>query len=270
MLMQEFIQRFPETIFEGIELSKDAAVLAQQRGLTIYSTMLSDFDNKEYDIIYTVCVIEHVSSPTEFLKEIHNHLKLGGLLFLCQPTQDIQSYDLLFFDHLHHFGSEHLRQYAKKCGFREFGLVVGHEWMPNFSLHLWQAIEQPNDFDWMGPPGYTTCPSTARKVITDMARLDETLAKLAAEQRRIAVFGLGEVYWLVRAYSKLGNFPIVCGMDDQPDKSEFLRLEFPVFIPEDCLSLGIQDVILTMNKVYYDQARKRLKQLGLGVHTVLS
>lgn len=270
MLMQEFIQRFPQAIFEGIELSHDATAIARKQGLSVYQGAFSNFNSRNYDIAYAVGVIEHVSSPTEFLKEIRNHLKPGGLLFLCQPTQDVPSYDLFFFDHLHHFGSEHLGQYARKCGFRERGLVIGHEWMPNFSLHLWQKTEQPDDCVCMGPPGFTTCPSTARKVIADMARLDETLAKLAAGQSRIAVFGLGEVYWLARAYSALGNFPIVCGIEDQPDKPEFARLEFPVLIPEDCLSLGIQDVILTMNKVYYDQAHKRLKQLGLGVHTVLS
>ena len=271
MLMQEFVRHFPGVAFEGIELSDEATTLARKQGLSVHQEdTLGNFDSWEYDIVYAIGVIEHVSSPTEFFKEIRDHLKQGGLLFLCQPTQDIPGYDLFFSDHLHHFGSEHLSRYARRCGFRELGLVVGHEWMPNFSLHLWQATKQQDDFTWTGPPGFTTCSATARNIVSDMARLDETMSKLATEQRRVAVFGLGEVYWLARAYSALGDFSIVCGMDDQPDNPGFAGLEFPVLIPENCLSLGIQDVILTMNKVYYDQARNRLKRLGLDVHTVLS
>jgi hypothetical protein len=33
--------------------------------------------------------------------------------------------------------------------------------------------------------------------------------------------------------------------------------------------VGIQDVILTMNKIYYAQASQRLKRLGLVSHPVL-
>lgn len=270
MLMQEFVQRFPDMIFEGVELNKKATCLAQKQGLSVYQGSITDLDNHKYDIIYAIGVVEHVASPTEFLNEISEYLKPGGWLFLCQPTQDVFSYDLFFFDHLYHFGSEHLHQYSKKCGFHERGFVVGNEWMPNFSLHLWQLSEQPDSFNWIGPQGYTTCLSTANNIVADMTRLNETLVNLAAKRQRVAVFGPGEVYWLAHTYSTLGDFPIVCGLDDRPDNPEFSGLKFPVLVPEDCLSMGIQQVILTMNKVYYDQARGRLKRLGLGIHTVLS
>lgn len=269
-LMKEFIRCFPQTVFEGIELNHKAVILAQQSGIPVIQGTLNDLGRKKYDVIYTVGVIEHVRSPTEFLQEIRKHLKPEGWLLLCQPTQDVTSYDLFFFDHLHHFGTEHLRQYARKCGFRERGFVVGYKWMPNFSLHLWQATEQVDDFAWVGPPGYTTCPFTASRIKADMTRLDNTLAKLAKEQRRVAVFGPSEVYRLAHAYSALGDFSIICGLDDQPDKPEFAHLKFPVVTPEDCLSLGVQDVILTMNKIYYAQAHNRLKKLGLVAHPVLS
>jgi SAM-dependent methyltransferase len=270
MLMQEFVKHFPDVNFEGIELSAEATALAKKNGLSVYQSLLSDFDHRDYDIIYSINVIEHVASPTEFLKQIHNHLNPGGWLFLCQPTQDVQSYDLFFFDHLYHFGTEHLRQYARKCGFYERGFIVGNEWMPNFSLHLWQATEQPQNFMWVGPSGSTTCLSTARNLDSDLSRLDKVLDNLTAKQHRVAVFGPGEVYWLAHAYSRLGDFPVVCGMDDRPDKPEFVRLKFPVVVPEECLSLNIQDVILTMNKIYYNEARKRLKRFGIVVHEFLS
>jgi len=93
---------------------------------------------------------------------------------------------------------------------------------------------------------------------------------LIKRRRRVAVFGLNEVYSLACAYSNLANFPVVCGLDDDPAKPEYAALDFPVLKPVDCLALRVQDVLLTMNKVYYDYARRRLEQLGLETHPVLS
>lgn len=270
LLMQELLQRFPECQFEGVELNYAAVAQARKQGLPIYQRTLNDLNADQYDIIYSIAVIEHVSSPTQFLAEIHKRLRPGGWLFLCQPTQDVASYDLFFFDHMHHFGSEHLRQYARKCGFIEQGLVVGHELMPNFSLHLWQASELTGDFAWYGPPAHTTCAATARQVMADMSALDRLLVELAEQGRQVGVFGLNEVYWLARAYSTLGNFPLICGLDDAPERPEYARLEFPVLTPEASMQLHLQHVILAMNKIYYPQALLRLERLGMTGHAVLS
>jgi 2-polyprenyl-3-methyl-5-hydroxy-6-metoxy-1,4-benzoquinol methylase len=270
LLVREFIRRFPSQRFEGIELNKAAVAFAQERGLPVRRGEPETLDAAQYDIIYSVAVLEHVDWPTDFICSLHRALKPGGLLFLCQPTQDVPSYDLFFSDHLYHFGTEHLREYACKTGFRELGFVVGYEWMPNYSLHLWRAIEPASGVTWQGPPGFSTCAQTARDVLADMARLDELLADLSERRRRVAVFGLNEVYSLTCAYSGLSDFPVVCGLDDEPDKAEYATLPFPVVRPEQCVALNVQDVILTMNKVYYEQVEQRLKPLGLSLHPVLS
>ena len=110
------------------------------------------------------------------MTELRKRLRPGGLLYLCQPTQDVPSYDVFFVDHLHHFGTDHLRAYAGRCGFRELGFVVGHGWMPNFSLHLWQAAEPDGDFAWHGPPGSTACAGRGRACVADLAGSTGTLA----------------------------------------------------------------------------------------------
>lgn len=114
--------------------------------------------------------------------------------------------------------------------------------MPNFSLHLWQAAattaaetagtETTGVWVWSGPAAPTTCRDTVTRVLTDMARLDTLLTRLTREGRRVAAFGLSEVYWLCRAYSSLANFPLVCGLDDAPENPEYARLAFPVRTPE--------------------------------------
>lgn len=269
-LLKELSRRFPNIIFEGIELSKNAALLARNNGISVYSSF-DDLESKDFNIIFAVGVIEHVSSPTNFLNRIYNMLEPKGWLFLCNPTQNVLSYDIFFYDHLFHFGIEHLRQYARKCGFYEWGFVIGHELMPNFSVHLFKKVKKFNKkFKWIGPPGYTMCKKIVYNIVNDIARLNSLLEKLALKNRRVAVFGLQEVYWLLRAYSALDKYQIICGLDDNPNNPDFKKLEFPIIIPEECTSLGVQDVLLTMNKIYYKMASKRIESLGLIVHPVLS
>jgi 2-polyprenyl-3-methyl-5-hydroxy-6-metoxy-1,4-benzoquinol methylase len=272
LLLKELAGRFESATFEGLELSQAAAAKARERGLTIHGVAPAALGVEPFDLIYAVAVVEHVTSPTAFLTALRALLRPGGLLLLCQPTQDVPSYDVFFVDHLYHFGTAHLRAYAQWLGFRELAMIVGHEIMPNFSLHLWQVdpARQPGPPGWDGAPAETTCGPMARTLLRDMDRLDATIADLSHAQRRIAAFGLNEVYWLARSYSALGTAPIVCGLDDRPDRPEHARLGFPVMTPEQCVSLGVTDVLLTMNTVYYSLARERLARLGLTAHPVLS
>jgi 2-polyprenyl-3-methyl-5-hydroxy-6-metoxy-1,4-benzoquinol methylase len=267
-LLEELARRYPHASFRGEEPGLEAVAHGRKRGAALCAPGEA---GGGFDLAYSVAVIEHVPSPTVFLNDLRRRLAPGGWLFLCQPTQDVRSYDVLFIDHLHHFGTPHLQAYAHKCGFREESVTVGHPLMPNFSLHLWQVAQAvPPTWAWEGPRAATACSDTARCVASDMARLDHTLERLRRTGRSVAVFGLSEVYWLARCYSSLRSFPVVCGLDDAPDKPEYASLGFPVLRPEECLGLGVQEVILTMNAIYYEAATERLARLGLTAHPLLS
>jgi SAM-dependent methyltransferase len=258
--------RFPDGRFEGVELSRRSVAEARRLGRDVRAGGPEDASAGTFDLVYSIAVLEHVPSPTEFLAALRRRLRPGGLLVLSQPTQDVPGYDVFFVDHLHHFSTPHVRAYARKGGFRELGFVVGHEWMPNFSAHLFQAEDVKGDPVWCGPPA-AGC-ERAAEVSADLARLDVTLSQLG--DRRVAVFGLNEVYALARAYSALGRFPIHCGLADRPDDPIHGRHPFPVVAPEAAPGLGVRDVVLAVNTVYYPQLRARLGSLGVAVHPVLS
>jgi SAM-dependent methyltransferase len=270
-LLEQMARRHPQVSFEGLEPGEEAASLARRKGLAVRRGGIEAPSSRTEDVIYSVAVIEHVPSPTSFLRSVRERLRSGGWLLLCQPTQDVSSYDVLFVDHLHHFGTAHLAAYARKCGFEERHVVVGHPWMPNFSFHAWRATETPAPARvWEGSPASMTCGRTVKAVLADMAALDANLGRLAAAGRRVAAFGLNEVYALARAYSSLGEFPLVCGFDDSPTRPEYGGLPFPVVVPERGAELGVQDAILSMNRVYYPRALSRLESLGIVGHPVLS
>ena len=269
-LVTELAGRLPHARCDGFELNQSAAEAAHRRGVPVTSGDLSTVPRASFDLVYAVAVLEHVPSPASFIADLKRVLRPGGHLVLVQPTQDVQSYDLFFIDHLHHFGTVHLAAYAGKCGFAQRLVRVGYECMPNFSLHVWSATDAAPAWQWPGPPAATACEATTRQVVADMQRLDSTLRQLTREQRRFGVFGLHEVFALARAYSSLESSAIQCGLDDDPGKLEYGQYGFPVMIPERCVDLGISDVLLTMNKLYYVQASERLTRLGLMPHPVLS
>jgi SAM-dependent methyltransferase len=269
-VLAEFKARFPDMGLEGLELCASAVREAILAGRSVRQGTVHDAAQGAYDAAYAIAVIEHVPSPTAFLRDLRSTLRPGGLLFLCQPTQEVPSYDVFFVDHLHHFGTAHMRSYSAKCGFHELGHVVGHEWMPNFSLHLWEAAEAGQAASWRGPPAQTACEEVARRTLGDMRRLNAILAASAQASRRVAVFGLNEVYALARAYSDLDSHPLVCGLEDRPDNLAYSALPFPVVKPEAARRYAIDDMLLTVNKVYYPQLARRLADCGADLHPVLS
>jgi SAM-dependent methyltransferase len=270
-LLAELERRLPGGRFDGIEPGAERVRVARSLGRSVRRQSLEGDDETEtYDLAYSVAVIEHVQSPTRFLRAVRKKLRPGGVLVLCQPTQDVMSYDLFFVDHLHHFGTAHLRAFAQKCGFMERGCEVGHPQMPNFSLHWWEAVGS-GDGEGLPPdlPADTACAETAARVLQDMSALEETLARFSQEGRPLAAFGLNEVYALACAYSSLGSFPLAAGLVDDPRRPECQR-DFPVLRPEDAPGRGIHDALLTMNRVYYPTALERLARLGMRGHPVLS
>lgn len=268
-LIRALRDQFHTLNFTGIELNTDAVRKAKNAGLPVEHANLDSLKERTFDIIYMIAVLEHVNSPRNFLKQVHDLLTPNGLLFISQPCQDVPSYDVFFSDHLHHFGVAHLRQYAEMSGFSELGFVIGHELMPNFSLHLWRKhLAVKSTFELSSFDGKTLCAESARSFCADMQRLDQLLIVLANSGRRVGVFGVGEVFWLTCAYSKLGDYPILCGLDDQPNRLSHLDLGFMVVKPEEYHQFPITDVILCMNKIYYSQAEMRMSAYGLKTHTV--
>jgi SAM-dependent methyltransferase len=270
LLTAEIAKRMPNAEVNGIELGAEAVAEAARLGRAVTAMRIEDVPAGAYDLVYAIAVLEHVPSPSNFLMEIRRVLTPGGLAVLAQPTQDVESYDVFFVDHLHHFGAGHLAAYAEKSGLKEIARRVGHPQMPNFSIHVLKAGERPATWNWRGGPWRTRCDATAARVTADMRALDTLLDRLAADRRGLAVFGIHEVFALASAYSALGDAAIRCGLDDQPARAARESHPFPVVIPEACVEYGIDDVLLTMNKLYYPHASARIEQLGVSAHPVLS
>lgn len=261
-LLRELADRWPSATLEGLELNAAAAAAARAQQLMVTSTPADEREAGQYDLVIAVAVLEHVPSPTRFLEDIHRLLKPQGHAVLIQPTQNVPSYDVLFVDHLHHFGTEHVRAYARKCGFATVIDDVGFELMPNFSAHLLRAGE-PRGAAWLGGPSVTCARATLEGAIRDLGRMAESAAALKAAGRPFGVFGLHEAFAVARTYSSIDDSGIAVGLADDAGHADYRGLGFPVMTPEACAGTGVDDIFLTMNKVHYPFASSRLAGLGL-------
>lgn len=246
----------------GFELHEHRAAAARRAGYDVTSDP-RQIPEADLDLIWSIAVLEHVASPSRFLSDLRRRLATRGTLVLAVPIQDVPSTDLVFIDHLWHFHTAHMCAFAEKCGFDVLRTVVGHPLMPNFSLHVWRATEsgRPARVS-VKPVGARSVAATIAALEHDCRTLDAHLAEARAQGRRIAAFGLDEVFQIARCYTSLGDAPLSCGLVDDPGRPEYREYGLPVLTPEELSTLAIEDVILTANPHYYQRMSDRIRALG--------
>jgi 2-polyprenyl-3-methyl-5-hydroxy-6-metoxy-1,4-benzoquinol methylase len=123
-------------VVNGTECSEHAAKFAGERlGIHVFHGELAaaGYPEGSYDVVTMWHVLEHVTNPMVYLREIHRILKPSGLLVLAVPNVDDlvmqAAYRLwkgrkmkLFSPldrevHLYHFSPKTLRNYIDKTGF---------------------------------------------------------------------------------------------------------------------------------------------------------
>lgn len=147
----------------GLELSDFAAEIAKQKSLNVYMGKIEEFSERlknHFNMAIALEVIEHVVSPTRFLRCVNGVLKKDGYLLLSTPNYGCaKKYGegwLGFrtsFEHIWFFSVETLKKLAMKEGFRllywETNAVYGN--MPGqmskgeefwLKMKKWLAIER--------------------------------------------------------------------------------------------------------------------------------
>jgi len=222
-LLNRFAATWPNSAITGIDMSAASLEHAKAKGLRVQQGSYNDVVGL-HDLIYSFAVIEHVPSPMHYLTELASHLKPGGLLVTAQPCQDYGSNDIYFTDHLHHFFSHHVTDYGRRVGLVELAKAVKHPLMADFSLHIFS--NRGSEPARTGPaPAVHDVRSVIRSWDAVFAGIDEWLA--ATRRKRLAVWGVGQTFRMMSAYSQLRNYPISLGFDDNA-KRYAADFSFPI------------------------------------------
>jgi SAM-dependent methyltransferase len=72
----------------GVDAASRAVAAARQQGIETYLTLIENAPDhlRDFRIITVIDLIEHVTDPTGFLREIRTRLRPGGLVYLETPN----------------------------------------------------------------------------------------------------------------------------------------------------------------------------------------
>jgi SAM-dependent methyltransferase len=98
-----WLDRHPTTIFNAIETDSSCHASLKEIGAHLVDRMDQQAKEEAFDLIVMSHVLEHVTSPTQFISKATKNLRKGGALFIEVPCRDwehkpIDEPHLLFFD----------------------------------------------------------------------------------------------------------------------------------------------------------------------------
>ncbi len=118
----------------GTELTDETIQNAEQKGVNMSKGKLEaiQFEPDFFDLIICIEVIEHVSFPTKFVKEIQRTLRKGGAAYISTPNFDSLlrrrlkgQYDVIGYpNHLSYFTAKTLKSLFTSSGFSKVSLVT--------------------------------------------------------------------------------------------------------------------------------------------------
>jgi hypothetical protein len=175
----------------------------------------------------------------------------------AQPSQEQIGYDVFFNDHLWHFGDGHIAALGAEAGLAELARLSGQGFLSAFSLHVFSTDGSSKT---LSEPERTRVRESIRHWRSVFAVINRWLLSRGS-RRPLAVWGVGQTFQLMRAYTNLGSHPIAAALDDNPRRFAH-AYSFPVGTLEATELHDDSDVLLTFAAT--DAVVERLSARGLS------
>jgi SAM-dependent methyltransferase len=239
-LLRRMADHWPGARAHGLELSATAVEAARQRGLAVDVGGFEAIAGA-HDVVYAVAVLEHLPSPRAFFARAAAALSDRGVLVVSQPVQDGPSADIFFVDHFWHFAAAHVEALAATAGLVT-AARVGCAAVPTFSLHVLARGSTA-----AAAPAWPAAHAVRHALAWWHATFNRLDAWLDARDRRpLAVWGVGQTFDLLLAYTKLATAEIAVGIEDNLARFPTGTRPFPVVSPDTAIrTLDDPDVLLT-------------------------
>jgi SAM-dependent methyltransferase len=253
---------------EGVDLDPSAVRAARARGLSVRQGSHANVD-RDYDVIVSTAVIEHVPDPIGFLRTLAERLTPGGALVVGLPTQDDgRSWDIFLFDHLHHFFRHHIRMLARRSGLAELHCSSSDD-LPGFSLHVLSADPDSSlDRSATDDRAFGDVRPVVDAWLGRFAGIDRWLAERV--NGRLGVFGAGQTLALFSAYTGLRTRRIDVGFDDNPTRAGSAVGGFPVARLEEAGPLLSPDLYVLVTFAPDAALEQRLASAGVDYYAPLA
>ncbi len=251
-LLHKFANQFPDKKIIGLEINNKAIKEGRKNGLDIRK--LEEYSHLKGDIIISFAVIEHTISPKKFFQLLVNLLNKDGIIVIGQPHQEKVYYDVFFADHLYHFSAKHIEDYGRFVNLIPVKKSYGVWPIDVFSLHILKQSKK----------------NIIPKIIFRKTKIRESIKYYNSIfqnincfldhldiRNNLSVFGLGEIFSLFYAYTKLKDIKIKYGIDDfPPTKNKF---SFSIITSDDMNKHDVGTILFCVNPNYYKIVLRRIK-----------
>jgi hypothetical protein len=173
--------------------------------------------------------------------------------------QDVESHDVYFVDHLHHFCTSHVEWVANHAGLAQVAICRSPWFAPNASVHVFEPAQQRPEIRRLRSLALEQAVAYWERVFANCRSIPRGC---------YAIFGGGEFAGLLRCYGGLDRFGPAFVLDDRPERYPDGALGLPVFALDartDADLDGIDAVILALNPVYHASVRRRCADRGIAV-----
>ena len=202
----------------GMEPVTSAVNAAQAHGINAYQGMIGGtipevISKHQYDVIYTIHVIEHTGNPIRYLEGLKAMLAPGGRLIVTTPNSRQPNLEIMRTDHHYSMLPYHLNVIARKAGLMPIkstlcpgggeDLDYEHNQLLVCSLpQITDAIDQfPTLPDELNPEHRTVLFAARKKYFDDFSALDDTLLQRFADAKDIVCFGTGGWTCMLAGYA---------------------------------------------------------------------
>jgi SAM-dependent methyltransferase len=206
------------------------------------------YDEEEYDVVFSSCVIEHTVNPNEFLLKANSILNTNGLAIIGLPIQDAESFDVFFLDHLHHFTTNQFIHLCEKNGFEVEKWEVGYKCMATIGYFmLRKRLPTIKKLSYQKNLNFYL----AQKWLKN---LDSFINNNSSS--RLVAFGFGETSFFFQTYSKINSMVMYYIDDTRAGSIE------KVVDSTKAKELGLLDgsiIVLLTNPHYHSFLKEKLK-----------
>ena len=256
-LLLKFQKEFPKKKIIGFEINEKAIQEGKRKGLDVRN--LEEMINEKADLVISYAVIEHTTSPKEFLKSVSKILNPNGLVLLGTPHQDKISHDIFFVDHIFHFSSKHVQDLARFANLKILKKSTKQWPIDSFGIYLFQLSK--TKMREIIRNRKNKCRDSIKFYLNLFYSVNQELKQIKKNEK-FAVLGLGEFFNLLYTYTKLNDKKINYGLDDFSKNKKFT---FPIIPINKVKSQKIDSIFVCVNPNYYNIILNKLKNKKIKI-----
>lgn len=260
-LIESFNKKYKNIKYHAIEPNYDAyQALIKKDYIKGYKGFFSkDFfiNGEVFDYITLIEVLEHVSNPLNFLKEIAKVMNQKSLLFIEVPLFNNHKSDLLTIDHINMFTEKNIKNLFALAGFEIIKENISNRVPMQFIIKISSSSKTINLLKENPADILSQSQDYIDKVLKDVSGLKD---------KKLSVYGQNVVidYLVDNNFIDINN--ITCMINDNPayqGKNKWRNKIDVISFDEFISKKYTKDIFLSMNDVYHKNVKAKLSGYNL-------